>query len=149
MEYKHVGNVSEVVKRCSCHLYRKIVAEYEKTVAQMIGELVPPSGHYLHRWFDLLQIYFRFWTNVYLLSVIALTLLSYFIIGVFLEIFFKCSLKVNTNPNFQWVKVSLISLIYKIKINDWNQSKESLNYYLQKKWKHTIGFIYLFSQDDC
>lgn len=28
-----------------CHPHRKIVAEYEKTVAQMIGELVPPSGH--------------------------------------------------------------------------------------------------------
>lgn len=48
MEYKHIVNVFEVVKRCSCHLYRKIVAEYEKTVAQMIGELVPPSGHCLY-----------------------------------------------------------------------------------------------------
>lgn len=60
MEYKHIGNVSEVVKRCSCHLYRKIVAEYEKTVAQMIGELLPPSGHCLHRRLNLLQIYFTF-----------------------------------------------------------------------------------------
>lgn len=27
---------------------RKIVAEYEKTVAQMIGELVPPGGSMLY-----------------------------------------------------------------------------------------------------
>lgn len=47
-EYKNILNVSEVV--CfSCHPYRKIVAEYEKTVAQMIGELVPSSGHSLQR----------------------------------------------------------------------------------------------------
>lgn len=45
-EYANIGNVSEVVKQYSCP-HRKIVAEYEKTVAQMIGELVPPSGHRL------------------------------------------------------------------------------------------------------
>lgn len=41
------GYVSEVMKQYSCPPHRKIVAEYEKTVAQMIGELVPPSGHRL------------------------------------------------------------------------------------------------------
>lgn len=44
-ECTNIVTVSELLKLCPCHPHRKIVAEYEKTVAQMIGELVPPSGH--------------------------------------------------------------------------------------------------------
>lgn len=44
-EYVNIGNVSELVKQYSCPPHRKIVAEYEATVAQMIGELAPSSGH--------------------------------------------------------------------------------------------------------
>lgn len=44
-EYVNIGNVSELMKLYFCPPHRKIVAEYEKTVAQMIGELVPSSGH--------------------------------------------------------------------------------------------------------
>lgn len=55
-EYANIGNVSEVMKQCSCPPHRKIVAEYEKTVAQMIGELVPSSGHHLRGQLELLKI---------------------------------------------------------------------------------------------
>lgn len=54
--YANIGNVSQVMKQYSCPPHRKIVAEYEKTVAQMIGELVPPSGHCLRWRLELLKI---------------------------------------------------------------------------------------------
>lgn len=53
-QYTNAENVSEAVNQCCCHPHRKIVAEYEKTVAQMIGELVSPSGH-SHAWMNTFQ----------------------------------------------------------------------------------------------
>lgn len=63
-----------VIKRYACPPHRKIVAEYEKTVAQMIGELAPPSGCCLRgvtSYLTLAPI-----LNKYLQ--IAVTLLNYF-----------------------------------------------------------------------